>query len=198
MNYNIIYISLVNTRRCRGVKKERGYEIHHIHPRCMGGSDSLDNLVKLTYREHYVAHWLLCKMYPTEVGIQYGFLCMLRDPHGNRKLTSRMVSTIKNNYSAFKRWHSNISNPGKSQQSRDAARRRMSGPDNPMRGRPEINPTARPHSVIFLDGTQKDYKYGKEGYTDLGMSRSSWIAAVRSGKSVRKYNVYKIIKHEVI
>jgi hypothetical protein len=38
-------------------------ERHHIVPRSMGGSDSKDNLVPLTPRLHFVAHWLLWKAY---------------------------------------------------------------------------------------------------------------------------------------
>jgi hypothetical protein len=39
-----------------------GYsERHHILPRALGGSDDPDNLVVLTYREHFLAHWLLTK-----------------------------------------------------------------------------------------------------------------------------------------
>ncbi len=41
-------------------------EIHHVVPRCMGGGDEAVNLVKLTPEEHYVAHQLLVKIYPTE------------------------------------------------------------------------------------------------------------------------------------
>ena len=37
-------------------------EIHHIVPRSLGGDNSKSNLVKLTAREHYIAHWLLVKM----------------------------------------------------------------------------------------------------------------------------------------
>lgn len=36
-------------------------EIHHIVPRSMGGGDDGSNLVELTYREHFIAHWLLTK-----------------------------------------------------------------------------------------------------------------------------------------
>ena len=39
-------------------------ERHHIIPRCMGGSDNIDNLVELTPEEHFVAHQLLVKIYP--------------------------------------------------------------------------------------------------------------------------------------
>lgn len=37
-------------------------EHHHIIPKALGGSDSLDNLVYLTAREHYIAHLLLTRI----------------------------------------------------------------------------------------------------------------------------------------
>ena len=37
-------------------------EVHHIVPKSMGGSNKKDNLVKLTYKEHYICHLLLTKM----------------------------------------------------------------------------------------------------------------------------------------
>lgn len=41
-----------------------GYcEKHHIVPRSMGGSDDASNLIKLTGRQHYLAHWMLWKAY---------------------------------------------------------------------------------------------------------------------------------------
>lgn len=39
-----------------------GYkEKHHIIPKSLGGSDTKDNLVALTLREHFIVHILLCK-----------------------------------------------------------------------------------------------------------------------------------------
>lgn len=51
-------------------------ELHHIKPRCMGGTDSEDNLVRLTLREHFIAHWILWKAYPNHLGIASAFLQM--------------------------------------------------------------------------------------------------------------------------
>lgn len=39
-------------------------ERHHIIPRCLGGTDEEDNLIYLTYREHFIAHNLLMKENP--------------------------------------------------------------------------------------------------------------------------------------
>ena len=39
-----------------------GYcEVHHIVPRSLGGSNDKDNLISLTARQHYIAHWMLAR-----------------------------------------------------------------------------------------------------------------------------------------
>jgi hypothetical protein len=39
-----------------------GYcEVHHIIPKSLGGTNAKDNLIKLTPRQHYIAHWMLWK-----------------------------------------------------------------------------------------------------------------------------------------
>ena len=38
-------------------------EEHHIVPKAEGGSDDKTNIVKLTGRQHYIAHLLLAKIY---------------------------------------------------------------------------------------------------------------------------------------
>jgi len=69
MNYDRHYNQLM----IRGKNRDlQGYtETHHIIPKCMGGTNDLVNLVKLTPEEHYVAHQLLVKIYPTIKGLVY-------------------------------------------------------------------------------------------------------------------------------
>jgi 5-methylcytosine-specific restriction endonuclease McrA len=62
MNYKKIYENLIAKGITRGDVPDR--EKHHIIPKCMGGSDLIDNLVNLTPEEHYLAHLLLVKIYP--------------------------------------------------------------------------------------------------------------------------------------
>lgn len=59
--YTKIYNSLMESRKTR-LNYEGYVERHHIIPRCFGGSDEPENIVCLTAREHYVAHYLLIKM----------------------------------------------------------------------------------------------------------------------------------------
>lgn len=63
MDYENIYKTLCSSRKWRGTSVESGFEVHHITPRCMGGGDGIENLVKLTHKEHIFAHKLLVKIY---------------------------------------------------------------------------------------------------------------------------------------
>jgi hypothetical protein len=55
------YDQLIETARIESVKYMRGFVIHHIVPKCLGGGDEPSNLVRLTREEHLRAHWLLSK-----------------------------------------------------------------------------------------------------------------------------------------
>lgn len=69
MNYQKHYDLLIERARARVLS---GYvEIHHVIPRCIGGSDDKSNLVQLTAEEHYVAHQLLLKIYPDSKSLSY-------------------------------------------------------------------------------------------------------------------------------
>lgn len=55
--FNIIESALTHSR-----EQDPFFEIHHILPKCMGGTNDQENLVKLSFREHFLCHWLLTKM----------------------------------------------------------------------------------------------------------------------------------------
>lgn len=61
MNYSNIYTNLIINAQDRCITEYT--EIHHILPKCMGGSNELSNLIHLTAREHFIAHLLLAKIY---------------------------------------------------------------------------------------------------------------------------------------
>jgi hypothetical protein len=53
------YYQIIDNAR---TKNYDGYsEVHHITPRALGGSDDQDNLIRLSFREHFLCHWLLIK-----------------------------------------------------------------------------------------------------------------------------------------
>lgn len=99
MNYNKIYNKLCSSRKYRGLVKEAGYEIHHIRPRCMGGGDDSSNLVKLTVREHCIAHKLLTKFVKGKY--KYKLLTAYKLMYSLHK-NSKDVEKIKNEINLWK------------------------------------------------------------------------------------------------
>lgn len=88
MNYESHYFKLMERARTRLLE---GYsEQHHVVPRCLGGDDSVDNLVDLTAKEHYVAHQLLVKMHPGNSKLVYAAHMM-----GNTRKGSRSYSWLR-------------------------------------------------------------------------------------------------------
>lgn len=74
VDYGRHYARLIERARGRTLS---GYsERHHVLPRCMGGDDSAENIVRLTPEEHYLAHQLLVRMYPEHQGLAWAAVCM--------------------------------------------------------------------------------------------------------------------------
>lgn len=191
MNYEKIYNNLISSRNNRSLKLDEYYEKHHIVPKCLGGSDDKSNLIFLTYREHFLAHLLLTKIYPKHTGINYALLCMLRKHTHGRVITSKVYETIKKNFSKFKKLYCNISNPGKSEKSRNSARKRMLE-RNPISLDPSKNRTAQPIRIYFEDGTCKEYTYAKQYCNESGVPYVSMKYWLKYNKGSKKYNIIKV------
>lgn len=63
MDYSRIYDDLIADRRTNTPREDEYYEVHHILPRCMGGSDEAENLIRLRPEDHFFAHLLLAKVH---------------------------------------------------------------------------------------------------------------------------------------
>jgi hypothetical protein len=89
MDYKWHYDRLIETRKVLYRSKKDGnyYEIHHIIPRCKGGDNSEENLIHLTAREHFLAHWLLWRIY-RDRQTALAFNAMLRIGRGQKRITS--------------------------------------------------------------------------------------------------------------
>lgn len=82
MNYLAHYDRLITRARDRVFIGYR--ERHHVIPRCIGGGDNSENLVDLTAEEHYVAHQLLVKIYPSVGQLAYAVVLMAPKCTGNK------------------------------------------------------------------------------------------------------------------
>jgi hypothetical protein len=69
MDYKKIYDQLIVSRKILIRHKNDGvyYERHHIIPKSIGGLNKKENLVLLTAKEHYIAHYLLYMIYKNTI-----------------------------------------------------------------------------------------------------------------------------------
>lgn len=100
MDYKLHYINLIKTRFNRNLVDGVYYEKHHIIPVCLGGTNSPNNIIHLTPREHYIAHWLLYRIRPHSNKLSYAFWIM-NWPGTNKvkreiRISSRMYEEARN------------------------------------------------------------------------------------------------------
>lgn len=94
MDYQKIYDNLMKKRLENPPTGK--FERHHIVPRSLGGSNNDDNIVKLTYREHFMAHLLLCKIYKPKGGEDYkkDAVCDQSDADWSRWVTGQKLENV--------------------------------------------------------------------------------------------------------
>ena len=74
-----------------------GYcEVHHIIPKSFGGDNSKSNLIKLTARQHYIAHWMLWKALGGVAGRSF-FMMSNFGKYG--KVNSKTYDLVRKDYS---------------------------------------------------------------------------------------------------
>src|SRR5258706_3161683 len=85
--YKRWYYQIINKARKRGVPNEY-HERHHVIPKCMGGKNNFWNIVNLTFREHYIVHWLLTLMVTDKYlnKMLYALQSMSRNVSGGKRV----------------------------------------------------------------------------------------------------------------
>jgi 5-methylcytosine-specific restriction endonuclease McrA len=102
MNYQRIHDAIIDRARTRMLQDY--CERHHVIPRCLGGLDIESNLVKLTAREHFIVHKLLCEIYPNNKKLHDAVWCMI---HLVNKNHQRGYIVSNREYEYFKILRSN-------------------------------------------------------------------------------------------
>ena len=103
--YEKWYSGIIENARNR--KTNEYTETHHILPRSLGGSDTSDNLVELTAREHFMCHWLLTKMHTGQArGKMINALYMMQGQGSYQtryksKITSRIYKNLREEYATY-------------------------------------------------------------------------------------------------
>lgn len=99
MNYQKHYDLLCERAKNR---VNKGYtEKHHIVPRCLGGTDEKENLVRLTPEEHYVAHQLLTKIYPNHKGLFYAVIQMTGHSNSKERKNNKLYGWLRRKCSSL-------------------------------------------------------------------------------------------------
>jgi hypothetical protein len=74
-------------------------ENHHIRPRCLNGSEDDYNKVRLFAREHFIAHFLLVKIYPNNDKLFFAFHMMC---NFNGNINNKSYEWAKIRFSLFR------------------------------------------------------------------------------------------------
>lgn len=106
MNYQTIYDDIIKKAKIENRKKSKDlyFEKHHIIPKCISGDDSLENLILLTGKEHFICHHLLTKIYPDSNSLHTAFwlMCIYTSSNQKRiKPTSTTFETAKHNFATI-------------------------------------------------------------------------------------------------
>lgn len=98
MNYSKIYTDICERAKSRILT---GYkERHHVIPECMGGSNDKENLVDLTAEEHFVAHQLLVRMYPSNFKLVFALNRMSGQGAKQQSRNNKRYGWIRKEFSA--------------------------------------------------------------------------------------------------
>jgi len=114
--YTTTYYKIINRAKSRTLTEY--IEKHHIIPRSLGGNDSLDNLVELTAREHFICHLLLTKMLTGKDKAKMSqavwmMVSCSSDNQSRYKVNNRVYEKLKVNMSMVKKdistWNKGVS-----------------------------------------------------------------------------------------
>jgi hypothetical protein len=83
MDYKKIHDTIIYRAKNRDLI---GYgENHHIIPKCLGGTNKKENLVKLTAKEHWLIHLLLVEIYPKNLKLKLAVKMMSIKSHNQER-----------------------------------------------------------------------------------------------------------------
>lgn len=197
MDYLRIYTQLIERAKSRTLDY---YETHHIIPRCMGGSDSRENLVQLTPEEHYIAHQLLVKMHPDNKKLAHAANMMCVNRTGNklygwvrRRLAESMKSNNPNKGGVARReFNKKYGSPNRGYKHSDETKKLISerhkGNNNPNKdGKARLTETTLVHAE---SGEILVFTSLKEAEQELKANHASVYNNRKAGRAYRGYYWY--------
>lgn len=186
MNYTRIYNSLTSTHNTTDLYTEN----HHIIPRCMGGTDDKDNLVRLSGRTHFVCHWLLTKIYPDNEKLAFAFWAMC-NKNNKRKATinSRTYQTAKEHFSkANSKIHTGKSI---SENQKDLSRQRMlkSNPHKPGEDSHRFGIAHTDETKQRISNTKRNNPFAVKGFSGYFVTPNGTYSLLRDAAKANNLSV---------
>ena len=198
MNYLKAYINLV--RKASKQSKPRVYEKHHVFPISIYGKN--DYVVKLSPRQHYVAHALLYKGFvrrygrnhPKTTKMFFAFLCMHRSSSDDRYINSRAWESLRILHSNLMKGNDNPMRKGgfSEQERRQKLSERMAGENNPFYGKTHTPETkqklseARKKFYLTNESPQKGIPLSEETKQKISETRSGMKLSEAHKDNIRK------------
>lgn len=187
MNYEKNYYDYINyVKSLNRVKGSEYFECHHIIPKCLGGSNSPENLVLLTAREHILAHYLLTKIYPNNLKLANAFQFMLTNSNGRnsksyaffRKLAAQKQSELMTGTKASEQ--TKLKERQVRKKYLETHENNFKGKKHSISSREQMS-KARKFKIICLENN-KTYNTRKEAAEDLNICSPDLIGKNLSGK----------------
>lgn len=123
MHYYRRYIKFIDS--CK-ISEITGYtESHHIIPKSLGGTNSKDNLVNLSARQHFLAHWMLWKAYDDkQMHDAFWLMCNMSSSNQQRtyKINSKIYGRLKQQRSLLISKQMSMNNPSTKEEVKELRR----------------------------------------------------------------------------
>lgn len=175
MTYKEIYYSIIENRKKNPLPKDEYGEIHHIKPKCLGGSNEDENLVKLTAAEHYRCHYYLVKIYENGEDrkayqkMVFAFNRMSRIFY-EKHITDEEIEELSKLYGELREaFRQQMSEANKGKHHSEETRRKMSEA-NKGKGHKQTDDTIRKisQSKKGICTRSKDYRHSNETKNKIG------------------------------
>lgn len=135
MDYSKIYRDLISSRT-HAATDSTILEKHHILPRSLGGGDEKQNIVRLTPREHFVAHRLLAKIHGGKMWAALAYMTRGRVKSASGvKVTSRVYALAKQKDAEWRSEHYTKNNPWRGKRFSSCQLEKMRGPRPSIAGK---------------------------------------------------------------
>ena len=193
MDYQRLYDDLIIKTRSESRVKVKGgiyYEAHHIIPKCLGGEGKYSqwrthpNIILLTAKEHFMAHYYLTKIHPQSSQLSFAFwgMCNQANKYQGRSYDevvgfSELYEEAKIRASAAM----SLTNSGRKQSPEHVAKRSAGRKGKPSSGRGKKRGPLSPEALAKREATRI-----ANGTTGRGRKRGPHSAEARSKMSAAR------------